>query len=306
MSRDAAMTYATGGQAPVPEVKVSPVTGVVPEKAKEAANPAVENGGTVPTPLVSTQLSHIAKQEAKVLADRQALKKEQEEFKALKARVQEVYDKAQKFEETRKADPIKAMKELGFSEKEIIDYLAQEEAPKPSTEEIVQAELKKFKEEEAKKLAEAQKANDQVVINKFKTQLSSIVSSEPEKYELCAHHGPIAEEIMFNIALQEAKEGRPIDPKSIVEDVEEFYLNQFQAMSKLKKLTPKEEAILVAKQEPERTRVVHPPQDVPKPKTLTNKIAATTAAIAKPVNRPESREEKRARLEAMIRNGLVK
>lgn len=308
MSRDAAMNYANQGQAPVAEVKVSPVTGAIPEKAKEEANPSVENGGSVPQPMVSTQLSHIAKQEAKILAERQAFKKEQEEFKAMRARVEEVYNKANAFEETRKKDPIKAMKDIGFTEKEIIDYLAQEEAPKLSTEEVVQAEIKKYKEEEENKAKEAQKKNDQVLIQKFRGQLNDVVKADPAKYELCAHHGAVAEEIMFEIAVEEAKTGQVPDVKSIADEVEDFYLQQFQAMSKLKKLTAKQEAILEAK-EPERSRVVHPPQDLVKPKTttLTNKIAATTAAIAKPQNRTETRDEKRARIEALIKaNGLTR
>lgn len=307
MSKEQAMSYATHMNPITPEVRSSPVTGMVPENAKEAANPAVENGGVVPQPMVSSQLNHLAKKEAKLLAEREAFKKEQEEFQVLRTRAQEFYDKAKAFEDTRKADPIKAMKDLGFTEKEIIDYLSQEEAPKASTEEIVQAELKKYKEEEQLKVVEAQKVNDQKLITQFRTTLSSIVTKDPEKYELCAHHGAVAEEIMFELALQEAKEGKIPNPESIAQEVEDFYYQQFEAMSKLKKLTPKEQAVLEAAK-PERTRVVHPPQDVVKPKatTLTNRIAATTAAIAKPANRTETREEKRSRLEALIRNGLTR
>ena len=302
MSKESALATATQVQL---EAKVSPVTGAVPSDAKTAANPAVENGGVVPPTLASTQLSHLAKKEAKLQAEREAFKKEREEFEELKQKVKGVYDKANAFEETRKKDPIKAFKELGFTEKEIIDYLAQEEAPKPSTEEIVQAELKKFQDEQTKKAKEIQAKRDQETIQKFKGQLSEVIKADPQKYELCAYHGPIAEQLMFDIAVEEAKAGEAPDPKSIADDVEEFYLNQFEAMRKLNKLTPKQEAVL-EKAQPERSRTVHPPQDAVKPKatTLTNKIAATTAAIAKP--KAESSQEKRARIEAMIRNGLIK
>lgn len=307
MSKETAMNFATNHQPVVSEVRVSPVTGAVPENAKEAANPAVENGGVVPPSPQSSQLAHLAKKEQKLQFEREAFKKEQEEFKALKLRAQEFYDKAKAFEDTRKLDPIKAMKDLGFTEKEIIDYLSQEEAPKPTTEEVVQAELKKYKDEEIKKAQEIQKANDTVLVQKFREQLTSTIAAEPEKYELCAHHGAVAEEIMFEIAVEEAKSGQTPNVKSIADEVEDFYLQQYQAMSKLKKLTPKEEALLEAKQ-PERTRVVHPPQEVvkPKPTTITNRLAATSAALIKPSSRTETREEKRSRLEAMIRNGFVK
>lgn len=306
MSKESAMTLVSQN-APAPEVRVSPVTGAVPEgNIKELANPGV-NAPIKENPMVSSALSHLAKKEAKLQADREAFKKEQEEFAPIKLKVQEVWDKAQAFEATRQTDPIKALRDIGFTEKEIVDYLSQEEAPALTTEEVVKAELKKFKDEEAAKLLEVQKKNDEVLISKFKTDLSSTVSADPEKYELCAYHGPVAEEIMFEIAIQEAKEGKVPNPKSIADDVEDFYVQQFESMQKLKKLTPKEKAILEAKA-PERTRVVHPPQDVvkPKPTTLTNKIAATAASLAKPQGRIETREEKRARLEQMIRNGLTR
>lgn len=304
MSRESAMSLA----APVtPEVNISPVTGIVPENVAEAANPSVENGGAIPQPMVSTQMSHLAKKEAKLLAEREAFKKEQEEFQSIKTRAQEFYDKAKAFEEGRAKDPIKALRDLGFTEKEIVDYLSQEEAPKPSTEEIVQAELKKFKDEEAKKVTDAQKAKDEQLVTQFKSQLSAVVAANPEKFELCAHYGSIAEEIMFGVALEEAKDGKTPDAQSIAEDVEEYYLNQYKAMGSLKKLTPKQEVAQITPP-PERSRVVHPRQDIVKPKatTLTNKIAATSAAVAAQ-KRHETYQEKRARIEAAIKeHGLTR
>lgn len=314
MSKEQAMAVATNNQPQVAEARVSPVTGVVPADAKTAANPAVENGGVVPPSLLSTQLSHMAKKEAKFLAEREAFKKEQEEFKTLKTKVQEVYDKATAFENTRKVDPIRAMKEIGFSEEEIVDYLSREEAPKPTTEAIVQAELKKFKDEEAKKVEEARKVQDSKVISEFRNQIGSTISSAPDKYEVSLHHGPVAEQLIFDIATIEAIEQgklpenqrKGIDIKSIADDVEAFYAEGFEAMKKLKKFTPKE-AVQIAKAEVERSRVVHPPQDTVKPKatTLTNKITATAAAAAKPA-RAETREEKRTRIENMIRAGFTR
>lgn len=290
-----------------PEIKPSPVTGAVPENAKEAANPALENKGVVPQ-LPSTQLSHIAKKEARVLADREVLKKEQEALRLDREKVDQILKIKNDFDETRKKDPIKALRDIGFTEKEIVDYLSQEDAPKLSTEEIVQLEIKKMREDDAKKATEAQKANDTILVNKFKSSLSEVVATDPLKYELCAHHGPMAEEIMFNLAVEEAKEGKIPDPKSIAEEVENFYYEQKISMDKLKKFAPKEDLVPLTPKVIERTRTVHPSQDVVKPKatTLTNKLAATSAAIAKPANRTESPSEKRARLEAMIRIGFSK
>lgn len=312
MSKESALSLASQNQ-PAPEVRVSPVSGNIPENVKEEANPAVENGGIVPQPLHSTELNQLAKKEAKLLAERDAFRREQEEFKTLRTRVQEVYDKAQAFETTRKADPLKALKELGFNEKEIIDFLSLEDAsaqisPEERAQKAAQAEIQKFKDEAAKEKQDALQAKNQALVQEFKGQLTSVVSKNPEKYELCAYHGPVAEEIMFEIAVQEAKEGKAPDVASIANDVEEFYMQQFESMKKLKKLTPQQEAVLEASQQPERSRTVHPSQDIVKPRmtTLTNKVATTAASFAKPLNRVESREEKRSRLEAIIRNGLVK
>lgn len=307
MSKETAMNFATQQNPITSEVRVSPVTGPIPA-AETPINPAVENGGVVPQSPHSAQLAHFAKKEQKFLAEREVFKKEQEEVRVLKTKLEEVYNKAQNFESTRKTDPIKAMKELGFTEQEIIDYLSQDEAPKLSTEEIVQAELKKYKDEESKKLEETQKLRDQDLITKFKGQLSATVAADPEKYEACAIEGPVAESLMYDIAVIEAKEGKVPDPKSIADDVEEYFVSLYRERSKLKKLSPKEEAAIESSKPLERTKVVHPSQDmvVQKPKitTLTNKVAATSAALAKPVDRAETREEKRARLESILRNGV--
>ncbi len=298
MSKETALAMTS---APVAEAPISPVTGIV----KDSPNPAIENGGIVPQPLVSTQITHLAKKEQKLLEEREVFKKEMEAFKEREAKVKEVWEKATAFEETRKKDPIKALRDIGFTEKEIVDYLSQEETPKLSTEEVVQIELKKFKEEEAKKVKEEQAKKDQGEIQRFKNRISSVILSNPEKYELCAYNGPAAEEIMFGIALEEAKSGVVSTPEQLAEEVEEFYLEQFEQMKKLKKLTPKQEALLEGK-EPIRSRVVHAPQEVVKPKTITNKMTVTSAALAKPSDKIETPKEKRARLEAMIRNGWVK
>lgn len=296
---------------PAPEVRVSPVTGIIPENAKEMANPSVENGGVVPPSPHSTQLSHLMKKEARLQTDKEAFKKEQEEFKALKARVQEVYDKAENFEKTRKVDPVKALKELGFSEKEIIDYLSIDDpelSPEERAQRAAQAEIKKFRDEEAEKALQARKNNDSQLVEKFKKDVSALIQADLEKYELCAHYGPAAEQLIFDIAVEEAKEKRPIDIASIAEDVEKFYIEDFDSVKKLKKLTPHEEAIVEEAKEIQRSRVVHPPQEIVKPRatTLTNKITATSASLAKPTDRVETRDEKRARLEQMIRGGLIR
>lgn len=303
------MTMAVTANPIVPEAKSSPVTGPIPVEGTKVINPELQ----------STQLSHLAKKESKMMADREAYKKEreaflkeQEEFKSVKVRVEDVYKKAMAFEETRKKDPIKALSDLGFTEKEIVDYLSREEetakiSPEDLAKKAAQDEIQKYKDEQTKKADEAQKANDTTQIQKFRGQLTSQITANPEKYELCAHHGAVAEEIMFGIALEEAKEGKTPNIESIANEVEEFYLKEYESMSKLKKLTPKQEAVLQAKQ-PERSRVVQPPEALQKPKvtTLTNRIAPTAAAAAKAVSVPETREQKRARIEQLIRNGLTR
>lgn len=305
MSKESALSMASQNQPPS-EVRTNPITGNIPENAKQAANPAVENAGVVPQPLQSTQLAHLAKKESKLLADRQAFQKEQEEFKTLKARVQEVYDKAQAFEKTRKEDPIKALREVGFTEKEIVDYLSQEDAPKPSTEEVVQAEIKKFKDEEAQKVVEAQKTRDQQLVEQYKSQIPTLLAANPEKFELCHYYGSVAEELIFETAIEWAKAGKTPDTKAIAEDVEEYYEGLYREAGKLKKFAPAVVAPII--KTPERSRIVHPPQEVekPKPTTLTNRLVPTGAAVERGAARKETPQEKRARLEAMLRAGFTK
>lgn len=313
MSKESALNLAAQTAPIQAEAKINPVTGTIPEDAKASANPAVENGGVVPESLASTQLSHLAKKEAKLLAEREALKKEQEEFKSLKAKVQEVYDRAQAFEETRKKDPIKALRDLGFTEQEIVDYLSVEDeqaklSPAEQAQKAAEEAIKKFREEEAQKLEDEKKRRQEAELQQVKSGLSAQLTQNPDKYKLSKLAGAAAEEIMLGIYLEEVKEGLKPNLESLADEVEQFYLSQYEEMKKL--MEPEAPAVQeTPKAAPERSRVVHAPEAAPRPRptTLTNKLAATTAALAKPaVSRPETREEKRARLEAMIRRGFSK
>lgn len=306
MSKESALNLVASQPA---EIRPSLVTGPTPENAKAAANPAVENKGALPDSPHSAQLAHLMKKEAKFQQDREAFKKEQEEFRAIKAKVEDVYKKTEAFEATRKVDPIKAMRDLGFSEKEIIDYLSQDEVqipPEERAQKAVQAEIEKFKQEQLKEQKEAQTKKDQDIIQTFRGQLKTLLQSNTDKYEIASYYGPQAEELMFNIAVEEAKEGRTIDIHSIAEDVEDYYMKEYESLKKLKKLTPQQE-VQVETKKVDRTRTITPPEDIVKPKvsTLTNKIMATSASLARPSG-AETREQKRERLEQMIRNGWTR
>lgn len=307
MSKESAMAM-TGSTAPVNH---SILTGEIPNgvstnpglTAEQTTNPVVERA------LDSDRFAILAKKEAKIVREQQAFKAEQAKLADEKTRLTEFYNKIQRYEELKKADPIAAIKELGFSETDLFNYLSGQEKKEPTTEELAskaaQDAIDKFKVEQSKIQNEAQKARDDGIIKRFHGQIGESIEKNKDKYEYCAFNGPLAQELAFDLVNQVLKDSKGSELLSIDEAldmVENYYEEQDKSMSTLKKRQPKVEAAPIKSKEPERTRTITPPIGAPATKTLSNKVSPTVASTVKLV---ETHEQKKTRLIEALKRGSL-
>lgn len=324
MSKETAMAMAIGSPDPIPAN--APVIGSPLPQA-----PISE----APKELESARFAAQARKEAEFVKRQQSLRMEQEKFEAEKKDIlarrksyDEVMARANQFEETRKTDPVAALKLIGFSDTDIFNFLASQEkkdatpaetaaeVAKKVAEEMVDQKLSAKDKEQAEKEKKTQADEDTRLLGEFKTGLGDFIESNKEKYEYCAHYGPAALDLAYRTTLQIVQDSKGEDIPTydeVIAMVEELYEEEAKDIMALKKNQPKVEAAPVEdRQVPERSRTVttpagHTPIAPPIQKTrpLTNAARPTAAAASRPVN--ETREQKKARLsEALRRGGLGK
>lgn len=314
MSKEAAMALATGiSNGPV---NPSLITGDM--KTAEFINPSTLPEAEIPeNPAVkqvldSDRFALVAKKEAKLVREREEFKKERAKIEEEKNQLRSFQEKINTFEAKRKVDPIGALKDIGFSETEIFNFMAAQEKKEPTPEEVARAaaadEINKFKETQAKVAADAQKAREQGLVSNYRTQISSAIKADPDKYEYANYYGKEAEDLAVEIATANVKlNNELLTPEQLAEEVEKYFEEQDKAMSALKKRQPKVETASTTgtKADPVRTRTVVPPIGAPAPapsKTLTNKVSAT---VASSIPRKETHEQKKARLIEALKRGSM-
>lgn len=300
MSKESAMTALTGQGAPT-----------VSSLASGVVDPAGASAPAAPSKSESDRFAHLAKREA-LLVNRDR------ELKDREAKAKDLLAKGDLFEETRKKDPIAALKLIGFTETDILNYLAEQDVkPDPTSEEKAAAAAKKATEDtlkayqdgEAKKQAEAQKAKDDQSIKDFRGDMSKAIEANKEKYEFCALYPEAAEDLAFTFISQVIIDSKGKDIPTIkeaLEVTEQYYIDDDNKRKGLKSRQPKEEAFDMAKNETRTSKVTpgHPNAPQPKPniqgtRTLSNNSGPTMASSA---GKKESPSEKRARLENVLRN----
>jgi hypothetical protein len=312
MSRESAMSALTGVAAPSSTQPISPP--LTTHSPGLAATPPAQAGapaaGTAPNR--SDPFAHIAKKEAEIVKERLELKKQKEEASI-------VLQKQKEFEELKVKDPVAAMRMMGFSETDIFNYMAAQEKPELTPEEKVALAAKEATEasltEWEKKQADAEQAkrdaSDKSIIAEFKTEITNTIEADKVKYAHCAHNGPVAEQMIYNLAVQISKESNGTDTISkleLMDLVEEQLKYEYEEAKKVFE-AKKEEVEPVAKT-PERTRTITPgtPADPQKPtitKTRTLSNAATASVASTVVRRNETREQKKERLAGYLREGKL-
>lgn len=314
MSKEAAMALATGQ----PQNNVSPslITGDM-GRTETGLNPGISPAQEIPqnenvkAVLDSDRFAILAKQEAKRVREMDEFKKEKVAFEEERSKLRGYVDKINAFEEKRKSDPVAALKDIGFSETEVFNFLAAQEKKEATPEEVARAvaeeQIKNFKDEQAKIAQDAQKARDQGLVKNYQTQISSTIKSSPDKYEYANFYGPVAEELAMEFAKKNIEiNGELLTPDEIAQAIEDYYEESDKAMSNLKKRQPKIEAQSTQGQTnaPERTRTLAKPMSNATPpapaKTLTNK---STATVASTITRRETYEQKKERLISALKNG---
>ena len=271
----------------------------------------------------SARFAAIARKEAQLVRDREAFKAEQAAILKEKEAARAVLDKSKRFEELRGKDGIAALKEMGYSETDIFNMFASL-GPKtePTAEQKIvadakaaaEAEIRAFKEEAAKKEAEATAARDKQLISGLRTGISEFIKANPEEYRYCAYYGEQATEQAYEIikAGLEASKGEDlIDFKEAVKMAEDFFQERDNDMEKIRKRAAAPAEVPPTKTAPARTRTVtagdpryQQATTITRTRTLTNDARVTGT---QQIPRAETREQKKERLVAQIKaNGLRK
>lgn len=282
MSHESALALATG-QSPTPP----PVTEQSPGLAA-VAEPTLD----------STRFANLARKETEIVKQREAMKTREAELKAMEERLKPIEAKWKEFEDLKAKDQVAAMKMAGFSDTDLINFLAAHEdksTPEEKAAKAAQSEIQKFKDEQAKIAKDnADKQNTQV-IDRFKKDITAFVASDKDKYEYLNHHGALAEELIFEYVSQVHEDSNEIiSLQEAADAIEAFYEESDQAMSSLKKRQPKVE-VVETKDEPLKAEVSPRPS-----KTLSNRTVASAAAT---IPRNETPSQKRERLIEKLRNG---
>ena len=277
--------------------------GMIPASAPVAPPPVapIEGVSTQPSPetpkeLDSTRLSSLMKKEAEIVKEREALKKEREANLTEKEKIKAIQENLSNFEQMKAKDPMAALKLLGFSEKDLMNFISAEKeniSPEEIASRTVKNELDKYKEEQARKEQELTLKRNEQILTQFKSDITKAVTADPDKYEFINHNGAAAEELIYetvNNVLQDS--GELISIQEAAEMVEGYYEEMYKNMSNLKKVKPKEEVATEApKDEPLKPQVSPRPSPA---KTLTSKETATTASTT--IYKRESSDEKKQRL----------
>lgn len=276
MSKEAAMAIATG--TPV-IAEAPPITTQTPLASE-------------PVSLESTRFAQFAKKEAQLVKEREAMKLE-------RAKYDEVNKKVQAFEDKRKTDPVAALRDVGFSETEIFNFLAAEtdakekaSNPEEIARRVAQEELKKRDDEQSKNAQTAQEKKNAEIIDTYKKSITDVIKNGADKFKANTHFGPVAEEMAFLVAEEAVKAGDDApSAQEAAEIVEEYYKMQYEDLKTL--FEPKVQAKVEAPVAQDKTKTLAPMLQHNKPKTITNQVVATTAST---IQKKESRSEKRERL----------
>ncbi len=288
------------------------------------APPIPDSKPEAPKDLDSTRFAAFAKKEADLVRRQQAFKADQDKFGAERSQVQDILKKRDLFEDTKKKDPVEALKLIGFSEQDIFNFLAAQEKKEQTPVEtatevatkIADEKIAALKKEQADKETKLIADRDAGLIKEFRSGLASVVEGNKDKYEYCAYNGPAAIDLAYRTVLQIVEDSKGEDiptAEEAIQMIEELYEEEDKAMMSIKKRQPKtEESVVETKTTPERTRTVTTPAGhtpvapaIQKTRTLSNAARPTAAATTRVAN--ETREQKRERLVELIRrNGLTK
>lgn len=273
---------AAEGEAPAPDASGGEAGG---EAGEQAAAPG--EAPKKPDPMAA-KFASLAKSEAKLRADRDALKKEREEV--------DTYKKERAaFEALKSRNPLAAMKKLGLTYQQLTDLALsgvseddEGEEPKP---EPLHPEVAKMQE----RIATLEREKQEGIIANFRHQLDAHARANAEKYEYVAAYGQDGLDTVFayieNNVNKETGEVPSFD--DALAAVESAFERAAEPLLKVKKLQGK---IAPVQPKPAVTEQPESRQGAPKssPRTLTNAAAAN--APKRPLSKAERLEAAAAAL----------
>ena len=277
-----------------------------------------------PQQLRSSEFSAFAKKETEIVRAREQLRLEKEQIASQKEELKGIYEKYNQYEQTKAKDPIAALKQLGFSETDVLNYLASgdesqltpEQVAAKTAAEIADSKIKEFQDSQTKLAQEEAEKRNLQTINEYKSDLGRVLELNREKFPLSAHYGKAAQDLAFDTVVQILNDSQGQDPithEEALELVESYYDYEFEEMSTIRgKRAPAQEPLPAELQPkaPERTRTVTPsdPNNIPKPtitrtRTLSNQVGASMSSMRPITN--ETREAKKERLINALKNGKL-
>jgi hypothetical protein len=309
MSKEAAMSMLTGIPTGSPTPPPSPTVQEAP-----ASQPAQ-----------STPFSQLARQEANLVKARQEFKREQELVSKEKQQILGIKTQYDRWLDTKKTDPIAALKELGFSESDVFNYMAAQQPVELTAEQrtvqaaeaAADAKIKAFENAQIKRAADDQRKSDLSLIKGYRNEVAKTIQGNRDKFEWCAYKGAEAQDLIYETVLAVVKQSKGndvISPAEATAMVEKWYEDEDEAMSiSIKKRAnrlPQQQQPVPQKPVLTRSRTLsgqsnaitgdHTPA-LARSRTLHQGTTATVAATRQ--TRNESRGEKRDRLIQALKNG---
>ena len=270
--------------------------------------------GDVPeTQLRSSEFAKFAKKEAEIVAKQQALKKEKEEWQPRIAKLTEAETQFQAYQKKKAVDPIGALKDLGFSETDVLNYMASnptteltvEQKAAQAAQEAADATLKQWEQQQFVKTKQQQVEQDSRLIDEYKSQLSKVISSDKDKYEYCSFYTKEAEALAYEITLEVVRSSQGeeiITPEEAIQMAEEYYEARDVDMAKLKKRQGRPpdsspDAVAASPVAETLTKGSAPRSS----RTLDDRVTSTVASMRHTAQ--ETREQKKERLIQRLRQG---
>lgn len=298
-------------------LNVKPTTTPPAVVGEPGSTPAPEAKVESNDELVSTRIAKIAKKEAEYQAEREKIKKEHEDLQKQRGEFEPFFKRYKEFEELKSKDPVAAIRLLGLSDADFVNFMTASEdksTPEEKAAKIATAEIEKFKKGMEEKEAQVAAERDKEAIAQLQKNIGITIKTDADKFEFCNFYGESAQHLIYQTivnAFQEDVKGNPdaepMTAEAAADLVEKYYEEQATEMvSKLKKLKkePPTEVISPVKELKRETIVSPPPKAEERPavKTLTNRMTPTAAAAAGTSTKVETRAEKRERLMNALRN----
>lgn len=299
MSRETAMALMSQST-PIQPPNANPLETASPESRDENTDALQANSPDENQPRQETsdasRLAIFAKKEAAIVKEREELKKLREDIQREKEEAEKYLSRGKQFDETFAKDKMAALRLIGLTDTDIINILSDtEEQKEPTPAEIArkaaQDEAQKLRDEIKREKEEAETRQNEAAITQLKSDISSTIKKDLEKYEYCAFEGPEAEAQAYEVISEHLKEtGELLSVEQALDICEEYYEMRDKAMASLKKRQPK--PVETQTEVTPASPVSNVPSQSAKPApTLTNRLTPTATSP-----RHETREEKKQRL----------